>query len=176
MQRTLLLVTKQRCDYIILKCTTCSDISLFSKLDGEDWSAINLLWPESERLDSSVAKAVAQNYIEAKRVQNVSQNAFAVLLRRALEALCDDRGVTKGNLANRLKELAERGEIPERLAKITTVLRTLGNAGAHHSELRVTIPMTWTMDKFFRVLIEYVYVAPSKLSEFEQDMKKDEAP
>ena len=84
-------------------------------------------------MDESVPSAVANNYREAKAVQNVSPNAFAVLIRRALEAMCDDRGVPTGRLQQRLEQLAKRGEIPPILAEITSVLRTLGNSGAHNT-------------------------------------------
>jgi hypothetical protein len=38
--------------------------------------------------------------------------------------------------------------------------------GAHASEMSVTTPDTWVLDDFFKAIIEYVYVAPSKLKDF----------
>ena len=35
------------------------------------------------------------------------------------------------------------------LAEITSVLRSLGNSGAHNTKQRVTVPMTWAMEEFF---------------------------
>jgi hypothetical protein len=139
-----------------------------------DWNDNSLQFPAGLNLDPCVPEVVASNYREAKRVQNTSPNAFAVLLRRSLEALCDDRGVSRGNLAARLRELAREGEIPGKLAEISSVLRELGNAGAHHTAQHVTVPLTWTMDEFFRTLIEYVYVAPHKLASFQKRLKKYE--
>lgn len=161
-------------EYAILRCATCRDITLLSKLDIHEWDNPSLQYPSDYSLDPCVPGAVASNYREAKKVQNMSPNAFAVLLRRALEALCDDRGVSRGNLASRLRELAAKGEIPGKLADISSVLRELGNAGAHHTSQRVTVPLTWTMDEFFRTLIEYVYVAPHKLVSFQQRLAKYE--
>ena len=161
-------------DYAILRCTTCQDISLFSKLEFDDWDLSTLRYPSDYNLDPCVPTVVASNYREAKRVQNISPNAFAVLLRRALEAMCDDRGVSRGNLASRLRDLAAKGEIPGKLAEISSVLRELGNAAAHYTAQRVTVPLTWTMDEFFRTLIEYVYVAPHKLVSFQKRLTKYE--
>ena len=96
------------------------------------------------------------------------------MIRRSLEALCDDRGVKEHSLVKMLEELVKRGEIPETLAEMTTVLRLIGNAGAHHSDVKVIVPMTWAMDEFFRAVVEYVYVAPSKLADFKE--KLDKAP
>jgi len=133
-----------------------------------------LVFPSNVDLDASIPEIVASNYRESKRVQKVSPNSFAVLIRRALEALCDDRGVSSGTLQARLAKLSEKGEIPPVLVEVTDVLRTLGNSGAHNAEQRVTVPMTWQMDKFFRTLVEYVYVAPARLKEFRKSLDKRE--
>jgi hypothetical protein len=159
-------------DYVLLQCQTCKDISLYSKFDFEEWEEAGLQYPSGYDLHPCIPEAVSMNYCEAKQVQKVSPNAFAVLLRRALEALCDDRGAAAGPLARRLKELSDRGEIPGKLADISTVLRELGNAGAHHTTQKVTVPLTWTMDEFFRTLLEYVYVAPYMFEQFRKRLKE----
>jgi hypothetical protein len=159
--------------YHIFACATCNDLSIFLNLDfDDDVSESALRYPEDVKLSSDVPKIVSQNYKEAKRVQKVSPNAFAVLLRRALEALCDERKVPAGKLHARLADLAARGEIPPVLAEMSTVLRVLGNSGAHNTEQSVTVPMTWSMDTLFRTLVEYVYVAPAKLETFKQSLAK----
>ncbi len=93
------------------------------------------------------------------------------MIRRALEAICDDRGIEKGSLVQRLRQLAERGEVPPLLAEVSDTLRILGNLGAHSSDMSVTPPDTWAIDDFFRAIIEYVYVAPSKLNEFKEKLQ-----
>jgi hypothetical protein len=157
--------------YYIYECATCNDLSLYEGIP-ESGNPPTLGFPKGDTLDNSVPECVACNYREAKRVQIVSPNAFAVLIRRSLEAMCDDRGIPAGRLQFRLEELAKRGEIPPVLAEITSVLRTLGNSGAHNTDQNVTVPMTWPMDKFFITLVEYVYVAPSLLREFRKKIEE----
>jgi Domain of unknown function (DUF4145) len=161
-------------DYLLLECQTCKDLSLYAKFEYQEWEEGRLEYPSRYDLHPCIPPTVAENYREAKRVQRVSPNAFAVLLRRALEAVCNDRGVSTGPLVRRLKELSNRGEIPGKLSDISTVLRELGNAGAHPTTQRVTVPLTWTMDEFFRTLLEYVYVAPHRLSEFQRSLSQFE--
>lgn len=160
--------------YFLLCCSTCSDFAFYSGIEAFSWDEAELEYPSRYRLDRSVPEEISLIYQEAKRIQTISPNAFAVLLRRALEALCDDRGVETGTLASRLQQLADRGEIPGALAGISAVLRELGNAGAHNTKQRVTVPLTWRMDEFFWTLIEYVYVAPHRLAEFTNNLKKYE--
>jgi hypothetical protein len=129
-----------------------------------EWPAMR--YPEPTELPSSVPSNVRAVYREASGVKRLAPNAFAVLLRRALESICEDRGVKHGVLARRLQMLAERGEIPPLLAEVSDVVRILGNVGAHASDVSVTPPDTWALDEFFRAIIEYVYVAPSKLEKY----------
>lgn len=165
---------KPKTNYVLLRCETCKDVSLYSKLEFQEWEERGLDYPSQYHLDASIPETVRTNYAEAKRIQNMSPNAFAVLLRRALEAVCDDRKVPAAPLARRLADLSSRGEIPGKLTEISTALRELGNAGAHQTKQKVTVPLTWAMDQFFRTLVEYVYVAPKKLAEFQRTLERYE--
>jgi len=67
-------------------------------VEDKDFHLADLIWPDPGVLHQAVPKAVAECYIEASRIKNLAPNAFAVQIRRALEALCDDRGAKKGIL------------------------------------------------------------------------------
>jgi|SRR5579872_3224247 len=152
--------------YSLFECATCHDVSLYDGIEPAGFDCASLVYPQGGRLHESVPNSVASNFEEAKRIQNISPNGFAVLVRRSLEAMCDDRGVPAGTLAKRLAVLAGKGEIPPVLAEMTSVLRSIGNSGAHNTTQKLTVPMTWAMDEFFRALVEYVYVGPFRLQQF----------
>src|SRR5205823_1359429 len=139
-------------------------------LEEKNFTQGDLVFPPSGELHKSVPERVAKIYKEAARIKNLAPNAFAVQIRRALEALCEDRGAQKGVLQKQLKELAERGEIPTKLAELTDVLRLVGNIGAHASDEEVKPWQVYAMDEFFRTVIEYVYVAPGKLNEYKESL------
>ena len=73
-------------------------------------------------------------------------------------------------MSQQLIVLADRGEIPPALAEVTDLLRVMGNAGAHAGKQQITVPMTWGMRDLFCAIVEYVYVAPSKLAEFKKSL------
>ena len=54
---------------------------------------------------------------------------------------------------------------------MTDVLRIFGNRGAHAASKEVKPVHTLAIDDFFRAVVEYVYVAPSKLSEFHKSLQ-----
>jgi len=163
------------CAYYIAVCETCNQVLLYHSfvdiVEDEYFQSADLIWPKEGVLHKTVPKAIAECYKEAARIINLAPNAFATQIRRALEAICDDRGVKKGVLKNRLNELAALGEIPPILAEMTEVLRLLGNIGAHATDLGVKPGHVYAIDDFFRAIIEYVYVAPSKLKEFRDRLK-----
>ena len=161
--------------YHVAVCETCNEILLYNSfidiVEDKDFHRAKLIWPDPGVLHKSVPQTIAECYSEAARIKNLAPNAFAVQIRRALEALCDDRGAKKGNLQSRLQDLASRGEIPPVLAEMTDVLRLLGNIGAHAADQNIKPGFVYVIDDFFRAIIEYVYVAPSKLKEFQDRMK-----
>ena len=151
------------CEYFVRICETCNDLLVYYSI-VEDLPV--LIYPKSIELPICVPQKVRQCYLEAAKIKNTAPNAYAVMIRRGLEAICEDRNIKKGSLQERLEILAKNGDIPPTLVEITSILRTLGNVGAHSSSEKITVPMTWGMDEFFRAIIEYVYIAPDKVNEF----------
>src|SRR5574337_1118287 len=77
-------------------CETCHQVLLYDNT-GDQWKPqdfhqADLAYPKSGCLDRSVPSSVARVYKEAYRIKSVAPNAYAVLIRKALEAICEDRG------------------------------------------------------------------------------------
>lgn len=164
--------------YYVAVCESCGDLLVYDAFsdipNSQNFAGphTNLVFPNSGRLDNSVLERVRECYDEALRIKSIAPNAFAVQIRRTLEALCADRSANGRNLQERLKKLAEKGEIPPVLAEMTAILRLLGNIGAHLAKERVKPTDVWIIDDFVRAVIEYVYVAPSRVREFRDRLKK----
>lgn len=160
--------------YFVVACETCHQLLLYCHTgigsEADSFYKADLVWPQWN-LHSAVPRTVAKIYAEAVRIKSLAPNAFAVQIRRALEALCEDRGAKKTSLQACIKELADKGEIPPVLAEATDVLRLLGNVGAHAADMTVHPLRVFAIDDFFRVIVEYVYIAPRKLEEFKQRSK-----
>ena len=154
----------------IVVCETCNHVLVYDNpghsYSQEEFHLADLVYPPSGQLHKSVPRLIAQAYAEAWRIKLLAPNAFVVQIRRALEAMCEDRNAKKGTLYIRLKDLSERREIPPVLAEATDLLRLLGNQGAHGLDRPVHPLQAIAIDDFFRAVMEYVYVAPSKIVEF----------
>ena len=165
-------------------CETCGHVLLYDnpgdQFNDNEFQHGDLIYPKSGKLHSSVPKNIAEVYEEAFRIKAIAPNAFAVQIRRALEAICEDRGATKGNLQSRLSQLTEKGDIPPVLSEVSDVLRLLGNIGAHAVKESVHPLQAFALDDFFRAIVEYVYIAPNKLNDLKARMdqyqeKKDDS-
>ena len=159
----------------VAECETCRHLLLYDnpgdQFDENEFHLATLKFPE-HGLHISVPSPIRAIYAEASRIRHLAPNAFAVQIRRALEALCDDRCAEGRTLFAQLKDLAKKNEIPSILVELTDVLRLLGNVGAHSGTQGVHDLQTRQIDEFFRVLVEYVYVAPNKLAAFRKRLGK----
>ena len=159
----------------VASCETCHQVLLYENpadcFSEEEFHFGTLKFPEYG-LHHSVPEKIRKVYDEASRIKWKAPNAFAVQIRRALEALCDERKAKGNNLNAQLQDLAKKNEIPIVLSELADTLRLLGNKGAHSGTEEVHQFQVNELDEFFRVIIEYVYVAPGKLEDFKKTLRK----
>jgi hypothetical protein len=159
----------------VAACATCGNVLIYDnpgdQTDERRFASCSLVYPKTPLLSSVIPRQIANSYAEAFKVRAISPNAFAVLIRRTLEILCNERGVTKGTLANRLKVLSDKGELPPILSQTTDLLRLIGNIGAHGSEQSVHPLQVRAIDDFFTAIVEYLYVAPKKIEDFQKRLQ-----
>ena len=107
--------------------------------------------------------SIKRAYDEALAVKYKSANAYAVMLGRLLNVICDERGAKGDDLYKRLKNLADRGEIPAQLAELAHHLRELRNVGAHAEQGDLTSEAVPILDNITRALLDYMYAVPNYL-------------
>jgi hypothetical protein len=121
----------------------------------------------------SIPEPVAEYYAESVRTRSVSGNSFAVNVRRALEAICDDRTIPDGNLNNWLRSLAFKEELPPLLLQLTDVVRSVSNLGSHAKARNVSHEECRLLDRLFKLIVDYPYVIPSELASYRLTLKQE---
>jgi len=110
----------------------------------------------SVRIDfdaSDVPAPIVECFEEAVSCESIQcYTASAVMVRKTLEMICEDRNATGGTLVERLKNLQSQLVLPPALFKAMDNLRILGNDAAHvklkdfdkigKDELEVAIDLT----------------------------------
>jgi hypothetical protein len=169
----------ERQSYYVAQCSDCGEMLLYVNLpahddicdtfEGTEEAETVLVWPELAVSSATVPQRVRECYDEAVAVRKRSRNSCATNIRRALEAVCDDRGIAKAPLNKRKQSLAFRGELSPRLIEITDVLRFVGNVGAH-SDRDVTEQEVEVIERCFRLVIDYFYEVPEKIRQLKQTL------
>ena len=166
--------------YDLYQCPTCRGISIYGDFvkypHCKTLAARRIyprgshLLPESHKLASKdcVPQHIIKLYEEIWPLRHIAPNAFAGQIRRALEFICRDQKAQGSNLFQQLKDLVARGTFPGYFAEITDLMRHIGNLGAHAGDEDIDFWDAELLDDFFRSVVEYVYIAPSKIERLKQ--------
>lgn len=160
--------------YELLSCAACNEITLRETwLDFQDIPVgHSLLYPTRRLAPKALPEKIDKAFEAANRVKGIDANAFAVLLGRVLELVCLDRSADGKDLADKLKSLSEKGEIPSKLVDVATSLRHFRNVGAHATLGELSPAETSIVDELCRAVLEYVYSAPALVEQAKKSLDK----
>lgn len=159
----------------IYRCPTCHGISIYGDFkEHPKFRTVNerriyppgpCLLPAAHKLASTdcVPDRITKLYEEIWPLRHIAPSAFAGQIRRVLEFICHDQKARGKNLAQQLKDLVTRGALPGHFAETTDLMRHIGNLGAHAGEKNIDFWDAELLDDFFRFVVEYVYIAPSRI-------------
>ena len=156
-----------QCDKLYLGFTWNEDI------EGIEGSR-SILYPPSSKqvMPECVPEAIRDSYVEAEKVRKVSPLSYSVMIRRGLEFICKDQQANGNSLYASLTDLKDRDIIPNQLYEVASALRKMGNLGAHADESKITKGEANILRDLFLTMIEYIYVAPSKMQTLEERLKE----
>ena len=171
-------------DVSVFRCPTCSGISLFADFVAyPTYSSLaqRRIYPPGARLvpephkvtsPDCVPQQVQMLYEEIRPLRHIAPSAFVGQIRRALEFICREEGAKGRTLFDQLRDLTHRGAFPGHFADVTDLMRTVGNLGAHAGDHSIDIWDAELLDDFFRIVIEYLYVTPSRIERMRQRLKE----
>lgn len=155
----------------VLRCLVCGKLTLrtYPYYDGiahDDDVSYTTLYPGSSGIPAGLPEQVEKEFAVGQRVKDIDGNLFGIQLRRILELVCEDRlgpdpKEWKDGLKKRLKELADKGEIPPSIAEVADHARLFGDIGAHPSMGSGIKPEHLSVvEKLCVAVLEYVYTMP----------------
>jgi hypothetical protein len=149
--------------YELLVCPSCEKVILLGGYYDEECDVLEeppemtVLYPQSERMPLGLSPTVKTAFEAALKVRRIDPNAYAVLLGRVLDKVCEDRKAQGKTLYERFQDLAMRGEIPQPLLEMAQRLRQLRNVGAHADLGELSSREVPFLDDLCRAILEYVY-------------------
>ncbi|MCL1089634.1 DUF4145 domain-containing protein [Shewanella profunda] len=167
----------------MLECPACKGISFISGywheyIHDETGPDYELLYPAKAKLIRGLPPGIAKSFEAAQKVKPIDTNAFAVLLGRVLDMVCIDKKANGDSLFNRLKDIADKGIMPQQLADMAHQLRQLRNIGAHADLGELTDAEIPILESLSNAILEYVYSAPAlvQLVQSKIDALKEKKP
>jgi hypothetical protein len=162
-------------EWELYQCVSCERPMLLewagSSEDPPEGATV--LYPADQPDNQALPPRVAAEWDNAESVRRANTTAYAVMVGRMLEVICDEEGATGQTLAQRLTNLGKSGRMPETLSDMATHLRIIRNMGAHASQPgTVTREDGDTIREFSEAIIEYLYRAPAKVDAVKKRLGK----
>jgi hypothetical protein len=164
---------------VLMKCPACgSPIVATQRHEATRppdyfWEASGpavLVYPSpARRLSWATPAAISDAFDEAQRCYRI--NAYrgaAILARLVLEGIAAELGQQEGNLAGRLRRLAESGDMDAQLVRWAVALKDVGNEAAHELGAPVTRQDAEDVLSFAEALADYVFTFRKRFEEFER--------
>jgi len=100
------------------------------------------------------------------------------MIGRTLEVICHHEKAKGRVLADKIKDLADSGRIPQILASMAGQLRLIRNLAIHADEdsYEVKEKDVPIIHEFVDAILEYLYIAPAKIAQLQKriDLKFEE--
>src|ERR1019366_8899456 len=174
--------------HVVFECVACKEETyciiryekdpkrdVFQILYRDEWSEAlesgrgSILYrypPVSSKPHEAVNMHVAAATIEAEKCLAVgAYNACAVMTRRAIHSLCEDKKAQGKDLFAQLADLKTKQLITPDLHEWADSLRVLGRDGAHPEFPEVTQSDAEDGVKLLREIIKFVYILPFERAE-----------
>lgn len=160
-------------EYILLQCQNCREASLQVReiwwLNTPGPEVPKFAFPPQRELSTEIPESLRREFNEAQTCLNAkAYTATVVMVRRTLEGVCRDNGITERVLAKGIKAMEETGLIDRTLAEWADGLRVLGNQGAHFTGTQVSPQDAVDAVTFAEALVDQIYVLRRRFAEFKK--------
>ena len=156
---------KEGYSYYVLTCPACEDINIVKQYyhdfmpDDHD-NPYEVLYPVNNRQPLGLPPDILKLYEAAQKIKTIDAQIYAITLRKILELVCAAKNAKGKDLASKIKDLAQRSEIPQNLVKVANNLKDFGNIGAHEGVGSLSNNEIPIAEALCNAILEYVYSAP----------------
>lgn len=128
--------------------------------------ALRIVWPNPmpSETPGEIPDEIRSNLVEAKQCASVQAwRATVTMCRRAIQMACLDKGaIPSDTLVKQIDHLKSGGIITADIHEWATIVRWVGNSGAHPDNTTVDKESAETMLDLAEQFLHVLYVAPAK--------------
>jgi hypothetical protein len=146
------------------------DYEYVARSDGTYWMAptnTRVVWPMLDReLNEVIPEELRRLHEEARKCFHATAYAAtAAMVRRAIEAMCNQQGAKGRDLKEKVGDLGQRGLVDSRLIEWMQTLRLLGNSAVHSADDVDRKDARDALD-LAEAVLDYVYVFTARFDAF----------
>jgi hypothetical protein len=164
--------------WLFLECPVCHNgivitHEYYGQSDEEDDdSFIKLIYPLKSIDMKNTPKDIKQKFNAAVKNYNIDTDICMIALRKVLEMICEDQGLSEGNLVGKINDLSTKGIFPQELKDCGHLIRRIGNDGAHSEVNKISKWEIKDVISLVEFIIQYLYEIPTKISNLEKKYEK----
>jgi len=164
-------------NWLLLSCPVCGKVTLREEYEDEFCQGyhtfVETLYPQSTLDYKGVPQNIKTAFESALKVKNIDSAICSLALRRVLEAICKDKGATGRTLELMVKDMIDRGILPEMFNDACWIIRQLGNSAAHGDIRNFSIHQVDQTILFMQDIINYLYTLPVKMQELRKSIEEE---
>jgi hypothetical protein len=157
--------------YTLMQCELCREVSL-QVHEGVFYTANEVphfAYPATRKLSNEIPESLRREFEEAQSCYNAKAfTASVVMVRRTLEGISKDSGISERSLMQAVKKMKDAGLMDTTLAEWADGLRVLGNQGAHFTGTRVSQEDANDALAFAEALLDQIYVLRRRFEDFKK--------
>ena len=164
--------------WMFLECPVCNNAILMTheqygqSEEEDDDRFYKIIYPLKSIEMKNTPKSIRSKFEAAVKSLHIDKEICMIALRKVLEMICKDQGVTEGKLFDNINELATKGVFPSELKDCSHLIRRIGNDGAHHDVEAITIWEIKDVISLVEFIIQYLYEIPNKINNLEKKYEK----
>lgn len=167
--------------WFLLRCPVCGDAVLYREdkdiadvilKDGKEEYVItpSIAYPNVTIELKNTPEDIATAYKAAVKTLNINHEISFLSFRMVLEKIVNDKAAKGKKLITKINDLTARNIFPQILKDCSSIVRILGNGGAHGSmtEKHVSKNDVICVKNLIEYILEYTYETPYKIQKLSQ--------
>lgn len=155
--------------YYLLECPVCSKPVLvsgwllhFSDMEDEE---LKLEFPIEGFKMVKTPNSIKEQYLNTKECYRRKDYGLCLAsLRILLEKIANENNAVGKTLEKKIEDLARNNIIPSTIKNASTIVRKLGNKGAHGKENEIIKSDIDLLFEFVEIIISYIYELPYSIT------------
>ncbi|WP_324964217.1 DUF4145 domain-containing protein [Oligoflexus sp.] len=137
----------------------------------EEEPSFQVLYPKPKNKVRHLPPEISRLVEKAEAVKHIDYGFFAIAVGRTLEAVFQSYDVKAKMLDGQIKELKDKGILPDQIAKIAIGIKSFRNLGAHYKEGEVSKTDAEMIHDLVILILEYLYEVPGRIRSLESRSK-----